>query len=262
MFRQFVHFCLFATALTVPGCSRWLHKTDGNYQTIIADPNRDTERAYELNARALRLFAKGKLEQAEQALQQALIADVTFGPAHNNLGKHYFNQHKLYLAAWEFEYAMKLMPDRPEPYNNLGLVYEAAGKYGEAIEMFHQAADIDKSNAEYLGNLIRARLRSGDQQDELRDLLEHLVFLDSRPDWVDWAEEKLALMNSSRRQEKERSDPPETLPKPPELQAPESIPAPESLRQSGSEPLLDAEMVPPQIELLDPTGSNANVWRP
>jgi hypothetical protein len=35
------------------------------------------------------------------------------GPAHNNLGIVYYRQKKYYLAAWEFQYAAKLMAYSP-----------------------------------------------------------------------------------------------------------------------------------------------------
>ena len=69
---------------------------------------------------------------AEKYLRKAPAADVRFGPAHHSLGVLYFWQKKLYLAAWEFEYAARLMPDRYEPLNNLGLVYESVGKFAQA----------------------------------------------------------------------------------------------------------------------------------
>ena len=54
---------------------------------------------------------KSDYDAAEAALKAALTADVMFGPAHNNLGKVYFHKGELYLAAREFDYAMKLMPN-------------------------------------------------------------------------------------------------------------------------------------------------------
>jgi tetratricopeptide (TPR) repeat protein len=129
--------------------------------------------------------------KAERHLQDALIADVRYGPAHNTLGTLYFSQHKLYLAAWEFEYAASLMPGRPEPFNNLGLVYEEAGRLGQAIESYEAAYAAAPSNAEYIGNLARALLKQGTPHDEVEHLLSELRMHDSRPDWLEWADDLL-----------------------------------------------------------------------
>ena len=40
------------------------------------------------------------LAKAQEYLQKALVADVTYGPAHNTLGMLYLKQRRLYLAAW------------------------------------------------------------------------------------------------------------------------------------------------------------------
>jgi tetratricopeptide (TPR) repeat protein len=164
-----------------------------DYRTIQADPNHDSELARVENQRAISLLEKGKIEKAEQSLQQALIADVTYGPAHNNLGKLYFSQGKYYLAAWEFEYAVKLMPHRAECQNNLGLVYEAVGKLDEAIDAYTLAFGMDGKNPVIIGNLARARVRRGDTDRIVEQLLNDLRLYDTRPPWLQWANERLAL---------------------------------------------------------------------
>jgi hypothetical protein len=49
-------------------------------------------------------------------------------------------------------------------------------------------------NAEFLGNLARARVRRGDRGPEVRELLEQLVLRETRPAWSDWARQQLAAM--------------------------------------------------------------------
>jgi len=184
---------LLLPALFAPGCSRWRSRTHLDYRTIQADPNHDSEQARAENQRAIELLEKGKIDKAEQALRKALIADVTYGPAHNNLGKLYFGQGKFYLAAWEFEYAAKLMPQRAECHNNLGLVYETVGKLDEAVDSYTLAYGIDGKNAVIIGNLARARVRRGDEDPVVRQLLADLRLYDTRPAWLRWANERLAL---------------------------------------------------------------------
>ena len=118
------------------GCAKLGKSKFKKHQTIQAICQRDTDVARWKHEKAIGFIENCRLAEAEALLQDALIVDSNFGPAHNSLGAIYLNQNKLYLAAWEFEQAHKLMPDAVEPYNNLGLVHEKAGKYGQAIEYF------------------------------------------------------------------------------------------------------------------------------
>jgi len=187
---------MLVSCLSAVGCQTPTTSSD-DYATVNAEPRRDTDVARRHDARGLKLLAEGDLEQAEKAFKAALEADVMFGPAHNNLGAVYLRQAKLYLAAWEFQYAAKLMPNHPEPRNNLGLVFEAAGKLNDAVDWYAQAVELAPDNAELIGNLARARVRRGDSDDETRELLSQLVMKDTRSEWVDWAKQRLALMRSS-----------------------------------------------------------------
>jgi tetratricopeptide (TPR) repeat protein len=219
---------LVALAMMAPGCAMFPSKQGRDYRTVPASPNRDTDRAKAENEQAIRFCEKGRFDKAEKALQEALIADVTFGPAHNNLGKLYFSQGQYYLAAWEFEYAIKLMPHRYEPFCNLGLVYETVGKLDDAISMYSQAYALEEKTPEVIGNLARVRLRKGESTAEVEPLLAELVFLDTRPEWVNWAKEQLATVRSTN-----ETIPVERLPTPPGLPSltplpppPASLPAP------------------------------------
>jgi Tfp pilus assembly protein PilF len=183
---------LLALLATGPGCHALTKAPPLNYRTVVADAHHDTDVAQQKTAEALQLMEQSKVDEAEQALQAALIADVTYGPAHHNLGTLYLRQGKRYLAAWEFEYAIKVMPDRAEPHNNLGLIYDTVGRYDHSIVFLEQAHALDPENPEYLGNLVRSRIRQGDRGPETRELLHRLILLDARPDWIGWAKAQLA----------------------------------------------------------------------
>jgi Tfp pilus assembly protein PilF len=178
--------------LLAVGC----HRTTltGEYVTVAADPRRDTEVARERNGEAVGLMKREEFAEAEKVLKAALTADVFFGPAHNNLGTVYYRQKKFYLAAWEFQYAAKLMLHSPEPRNNLGLVFEAVGRLDEAAKWYDEALAIEPDNPELIGNLARTLVRSGYKDDRTRQVLSDLVMKDTRPDWVAWAREQLALI--------------------------------------------------------------------
>jgi Flp pilus assembly protein TadD len=167
-----------------------------NRDQIAAEGSRP-DLAQKHHERGVRLVKHGKLDRAEMAFQEAIIADKTFGPAHNNLGRIQFDRHDLHSAAWSFQRAIERMPDRAEPLNNLGLTYEAAGKPNEASEMYMAALNLAPDNAEYLGNLIRSQMKSGDEESLEYDL-ERLLSLDTRPDWLNWAELKLVMLRRQR----------------------------------------------------------------
>jgi Flp pilus assembly protein TadD len=180
------------------GCANLAEKEKGGdkYRTVAAQPGRDTDAAKKHNRRGVKLLKQGKLDAAKGAFNQALTADVEFGPAHNNLGKVYFKRERWYKAAWEFEYARKLMPKRPGPYNNLGLVLEQGGELERAIKQFRKAHQHAPENIEYLGNLTRALIKRGDRTKEVRRFLERILDEDTRPAWLTWAKRRLATLNA------------------------------------------------------------------
>ena len=179
-------------AVMAGGCAR--PATPDADRTRAAGVLPDRELADRENAEAVDLLRAGKFDEAERVLKSALDADVTHGPSHNNLGKIYFHQGKYYLAAWEFQYAARLMPHQPEPRNNLGMVFEQVGRLDDAVQWYGRASELESDNPQLFGNLARARVRRGDGGDELRTLLSKIVEIDTRQEWVAWAKERLALL--------------------------------------------------------------------
>lgn len=185
---------LFAVFVLLVGCaSSAPRKASDGYQTLAHPPKRNMARA--MNNEAAELIEVGDLKTAEKLLKQTLTADITFGPAHNNLGRVYFQQNKLYLAAWEFQYAIDLMPHQPEPRNNLGLVMEAVNKLDEAVAHYQAALERAPDNPEILGNLARTRLRRGDRGREMYELLTEVIMKSHQTKWRSWAREKRAMLD-------------------------------------------------------------------
>jgi Flp pilus assembly protein TadD len=176
------------------GCHRAQQAPPTDYQTVATDPRRDTDAARRLNGQAVALIAEGKLDEAEAGLKQALAADMFFGPAHNNLGTVYYRQKKFYLAAWEFQYAAKLMPTKAEPRNNLGMVYETVGKLDDAAKSYEEALQLESDASVIAGNLARVYVRTARNDEKTRRLLGDVALKDTRPEWVAWAREHLATM--------------------------------------------------------------------
>lgn len=179
-----------ALGLSWQGC-QLIDSATPAYETIEGNPHRDTAAAIKHNDAALRAIEHGHLDRAENLLQRSLIADVSYAPAHNNLGHLYFLQRRYYHAAWEFEYAARLMPDRAEPLNNLGLIYETVGKLPLAIQQYEHALELAPDNQEFASNLTRVRVRQGERGFETAAMLEQVAFRDDRGDWRDWAQEHL-----------------------------------------------------------------------
>ena len=190
MLKQLVVVTVLASL--VYGCQS--HTTASGYQTFPKDPRRDTDAARQHNAAAVNLINDDRLDDAEKELKDALTADLFFGPAHNNLGLVYFKQKKYYYAAWEFQYAAKLMTDSPQPRNNLGLVYEEVGRLDDAAKWYNEAIQLAPDSAEATANLARLRVRNNQKDDRTRQLLGDVVLKDQRPEWVAWARQQLALL--------------------------------------------------------------------
>lgn len=139
--RSFLLAPLAGLTFAACGCSFLERATAPRYVTLLIERAEGEDKAREEIQRAAALFRKGKVDEAEKALKNALAADVNYAPAHNNLGNVYFARGEYYLAAWEFEYAVRLMPNHPEPLNNLGAVYEQVGRLERAIECYAGLCD-------------------------------------------------------------------------------------------------------------------------
>ncbi len=179
--------------ITFTGCRKSPTYNTG-YETMPGDPRRDTDTARRLNAEGVKLANAGNIDEAEKVLKEALTADIFFGPAHNNLAAVYLRQQKHYLAAWEARYAIKLMPNNPEPRNNLGMIFESVRRLDEAAANYEEALKLAPDSPEIIGNLARTRLRAGLKDERTRQLLADLVMKDTRPEWAAWSRKQLALM--------------------------------------------------------------------
>jgi Flp pilus assembly protein TadD len=180
----------------VSGCQwPWQAQSSSKPGPIVAaGKQRNTTLARQCNAEATRLLAAGQTEAALKQVRAALDADPLFGPAHNNLGTIYFRQRKYYDAAWEFQYAANLQPEKAAPRNNLGMVFEMVGRLDDAALAYEEARKLDPVSTEIAGNLARIRVRTHRDDEETRRLLAEIVAKDPRPEWVAWARERLAVV--------------------------------------------------------------------
>jgi Tfp pilus assembly protein PilF len=178
-------------SLSLTGCSLLRDQKTTGYETIAADVHADTKTASEKNREAIEKLQKGDREKAHKLVDEALIADVNHAPSHNTLGLIHFQKGNYYLAAWEFEFALKISPGAPEYHNNLGLVFEAADRLEDAANQYAVAVGMAPDNYQFVSNYARVRVRAGEVTPETRELLERVVMLDPRHAWKDWARQQL-----------------------------------------------------------------------
>ncbi|MEM6691226.1 MAG: tetratricopeptide repeat protein [Planctomycetota bacterium] len=189
-FAQLV--CTCALTLACSGC----HLLDRapladvvSYSTRPSEGAEFDERAKALNEKGTRAFRLGHYDKAEAFFRDALAQDVSFGPAHNNLGQLYLARHQLYLAAWEFEYAANLMPELPHPIVGQGLAYETAEQLDQAELYYRQAHEQFPTNPLVLSSLVRVLIKQDSDPFEIGVLLDQLILHDDRQDWIEWAKE-------------------------------------------------------------------------
>lgn len=174
-------------AASMVGCASL---TD-NEAIIRVQAAQNPVKAARLTLLGVKKMQHGDTDGAVQNLIAAIDADETYGPAHNNLGLLHYDQGNLYQAVLSFEQAMELMPYDPTVYYNLGLTLESAGKVHEAMDLYWQAVEMDPVNPYYLGNLVRLRVRLGEEGPDVIAQLQDLILIETRPQWRDWADLQL-----------------------------------------------------------------------
>ena len=152
--------------------------------------------ALSLVAAGICAYESNDLCAARDHFEQATKADPSYGPAWNNLGLCDYEAGILYRAALAFHEAANVMPDNAEPHNHLAMCFEAGGKFDEAIAYYETAHQLNIANPLYLGNLVRARMRRGDVDPSIRVQLQELLFIENRPEWVEWVHDQLALFTN------------------------------------------------------------------
>ena len=189
---KFVVVLTAALAVHPAGCSPMRSRGD----VIRVDAVQDTARARRLTAAGIKHLSLGDLPTASEKLLAAVDADPVYGPAHNTIGMMHYEAGRLYQAVLAFEAAMDAMPHDAGVHYNLALALEAAGRIDEAEELYYRAAEMEPDNPFHLGNLVRLKIRRGEDNEEVRAMLRRLVLIETRPDWRAWANDRLALENN------------------------------------------------------------------
>lgn len=179
---------------TGSGGGRW--GSVGSPYAPLSESSRDTVRAQQLTQQAAELISKDPVK-AEKLLREALTADITYGPAHNDLGVIELNRGQWYEAASEFEWARKLMPGHPDPRMNLALVFERAGRVDEALATYKTALEVYPNHIPSVQALTRLQVRSDRRDEQTNGFLTEIALAGETPKWREWAQQQLA-MNADR----------------------------------------------------------------
>ncbi|QQE11332.1 tetratricopeptide repeat protein [Planctomycetota bacterium] len=188
------YIALLLITIIFTGCTGNPKQDKQVYESPAEAKAAQAEKASILNHEAAMYIEQRQYQKAETLLKEALTEDMTYAPAHNNLGLVYYHQQQYYTAAWEFEYAVKLMDNASEPLNNLGMVYEAVGQYEKAHGYYERAYKADPNNVQIIGNYARNHVRQGLRNDQVRTLIDEIILRDNRTDWIEWAKEQRAVM--------------------------------------------------------------------
>lgn len=178
---------------SLPGCAAWTRSDECREDVVHVDTTRPAVLARKANKAGLHWLAYGDLHLARKSFEKSVRRDPHFAPAHNNLGKMLFDAGDMASAAAAFDEAIARRPTDPVPHNNLGLALENGGRAVDALMHYEMAHNLDPASPEFLGNLIRARMKLDPYDESVVPLLRELRFLETRPEWIDWIEEQLAI---------------------------------------------------------------------
>lgn len=153
----------------------------------------NTARAKRLTTKAVHWIGEDQFALAAESLSAAIQADPGYGPAHNTLGLMHYTRENFFQAILAFEQAVAVMPENGDASYNLALALEAAGRIDEARVIYQQLVDQYPANPNYLGNLVRMRVRLGQLEPPTEEMLRDLVVIETRPKWRAWADRLLAL---------------------------------------------------------------------
>ena len=224
-----------ANALLSLGCTS-LRKA--GCDEILSASSDGIEQSQSHLIKGVKLFDHGKIQAASDEFQRAISFEQENGSAHNNLGLIYLQQRKLSDAAKEFELATQFLTSDPTPWNNLGMTLEAAGRGLESIEYYQHAYELAPEKPQYLGNLVRTRIRQGENDETVIAQLKELLFIETRPDWIAWIHDQLAI---------EMNPMLDRGPAPPNLKSKDKTTAPMRKLQQRVPQILDEEILPAPI---------------
>jgi tetratricopeptide (TPR) repeat protein len=181
---------------------------------FLAQPRRLFDQAVEAYAKAIELrpfyadahvglgdarAAKGEVDAAIKAYQQALVYNPVNPRVHLSLGKIYFNEKGLYYESVNaYKKAIDLDPGSVEGRMGLGEVYEDKGLYKEAAEEYRKVIELDSKHTGAMYNLAIVYEKT-DPREAIAQWERYIALASQLPaekDWVDVARQHLRKLKN------------------------------------------------------------------
>ena len=115
---------------------------------------------------AVRLRARGNVEEAVKNLREALRLDPENADLHRELGITFLLAKEWKRARVEMLEAVRHMPDDADAYNGLGYALEKLGDLQAALEAYHTATRLEPSDLTYRQHYFGALAKLSAQQAE------------------------------------------------------------------------------------------------
>jgi tetratricopeptide (TPR) repeat protein len=132
---------LFTCVLAV-GCSNDRHQAKQGLIEEIAQQQAARRESMELYKQAMSEYDVKNFQKAHNLLRQSVEASSRNASAWVALGILEYEKDNLFEAAHAINQALRLEPGRFEAHYNMGLIYETAGKYSQAIVSYEKALQI------------------------------------------------------------------------------------------------------------------------
>lgn len=130
----------------------------------------DKEQVSELVAKADRLYAQAKIDEARAAYEEVLAADPSEAWAYSRIGAILAQLGDVQGAEEALEKAIELKPNLSQAHSNLGNLYYARGEYDRALTKYKEAIALNPDNPVFHENLHAAYKKLGKLSEAVRAL--------------------------------------------------------------------------------------------
>jgi tetratricopeptide (TPR) repeat protein len=188
---------LFTCVLAV-GCSNDRHQAKQGLIEEMAQQQAARRKSMELYLQAMSEYDVKNFQKAHNLLRQSVDVNSRNASAWVALGILEYEKDNLFEAAHAVSQALRLEPGRFEAHYNMGLIYETAGKYSQAITSYEKALQIAPDEPAVMENLIRCYMKTAQRREETLRLIDRALLLEPRPQWREWLEiQKFRLLQRS-----------------------------------------------------------------
>jgi tetratricopeptide (TPR) repeat protein len=140
-------------------------------QAAVADTDlsQQPESVEQLRLKAFDATNRGDFTAAETYWTQLLDQLPNEAAIWSNRGNARVSQYKLEAAIADYEQAIKLAPDAPDPYLNRGAALEGMGRWQEAIDDYNHVLQLDPNDPAAYNNRGNAKAGLGQWQEAIAD---------------------------------------------------------------------------------------------